>query len=217
MCAVMMESTPCAMAASKGFSSIASMWSRSLSSSARSRWLSTCGVAVAGKMFGGHQHSIVGIGVRAVDVRGDVARDGVRIFAVGANVDDGIIGIAVDVGDRRENPLDAQSAGLAGRGQPFIARGLEIVGRAVGHVVRESGRCPLTRMEAPRSKSAPTISGIFASFCMRFRSTRHGVRLGVADLPILHGLFTIKPPMRRSRTQCRHLSNSRRTGVEGSA
>src|SRR5690242_17769278 len=94
-------------------------------------------VAVSRKMFGGNQDAIVGIRVRAVDVGGNLPADVVGIFAVSAHVDDGIFGIAVDVGDRREHPMHSHRASLSGGLTPFELRFLEIVGGSVGHVVGE--------------------------------------------------------------------------------
>ncbi len=79
------------------------------------------GIAVARKMFGGNQHHVLGIGVRAVDVGGHVLRDFLRILAVRADVDHRILRIVVDVGNRREDPLDAQRARFA-RGRQALMR-----------------------------------------------------------------------------------------------
>ena len=50
-----------------------------------------------------------------------VLRHFLRILAKGANVDDRIVRIIVDVGDRRKDPLDAQRASLPRRDLAFEA------------------------------------------------------------------------------------------------
>src|SRR5580698_1152127 len=96
------------------------------------------GVAVAGEMFVGDEHGIAEVRVRAVDERGDVAGDSVGILAVGADVDDGVVGVAVDVGVGGEDPVDAEGSGFAGGFESFEAGGRQVVGCSVGHVVGKS-------------------------------------------------------------------------------
>ena len=106
------------------------MRSRLASTRARSRWLSMLVSPWPGKCLAETSTTILGIGMRAVDVGGHVVRDVFRIFAVRANVDDGILRIVVDVGDRREDPLDAQRARFAGGGKALMARGFDVARRA---------------------------------------------------------------------------------------
>ena len=150
------------------------------------------GVAVAGEMLGGHQHAIVGIGMRAVDERRDVARDGFGILSVGADVDDGIVGIVVDVGDGREDPLHSQSSGFACRGQPFVARRFQIAGRAVGHVVRKADRVGDAHGRGALKIPADQQWN-FRQLLHAVQEHRHGVGLGVAHLPVLHGVIHDQP------------------------
>ena len=64
-------------------------------------------IAVTGKVFRRRQHAFA---AHSFDECGDVARDIIRIFAEAARVDDAVVGIDVDVGDRRENVIDAEGA-----------------------------------------------------------------------------------------------------------
>src|SRR5437879_2647056 len=64
-------------------------------------------IAVAGEMFrGGKRTVLFDAAYIGVSERSHL----VRIFAKGADVDNGVIRVAVDVHDRRENPMDADSA-----------------------------------------------------------------------------------------------------------
>ena len=47
---------------------------------------------------------------------------------------------------------------------------------------------PVTRMEAARSKSEATRSGVFASLCIWFRNSGQGMRLGIAHQAVLRGV-----------------------------
>ncbi len=69
-------------------------------------------VAVAGEVLERRKDAA---GLQALHGRLDVPRDVGRILAEAPDVDDGIVGIHVDVGDGREDLRDADRAGLAGR------------------------------------------------------------------------------------------------------
>ena len=96
------------------------------------------GVAVPREMFGGGQREVLLVGVRPFDEGPDVRRDVVRILAEGADVDDRIIGIVVDVGDRVKDPLDAQRARLARGDLAFVAGQRRIARGAERHGVRKN-------------------------------------------------------------------------------
>src|SRR5919205_414467 len=68
-------------------------------------------VAVAGEMFGGRERAAL---ARAADGRRDELGHAPRVFAEGADVDDGVVGVVVEVGDGAEQPVDAEGAGLLG-------------------------------------------------------------------------------------------------------
>ena len=92
-------------------------------------------IAVAGKVLCGNENGVLRIRMRPLDVCFDkLANDG-GIFAVGANVDDGIVRVAVDVGDGGEDPVQSEGAGLAGGGRSFIAGRGQIVRGGEGHVL----------------------------------------------------------------------------------
>src|SRR5581483_8156928 len=57
-----------------------------------------------------------------------------RVFTVGPRVDDGIVGIVVNVGVGGEDPVHAQRAGLARGLGAFITDGGGVARRAKGHV-----------------------------------------------------------------------------------
>ena len=130
--------------------------------------------------------------MRAVDECGHVARHLLRIFAVGAQVDDRVQGIVVDVGHRREDPVNAQGAGLAGGDQAFILRGREIARRSERHVVREtraagnahgSGALEIRGHQQRRPRQPLHL----------VQEQSHGMRLGVADQAVLRGVVNDDP------------------------
>ena len=96
------------------------------------------GIAMAGKVFGCNQHSILRIGMRPVDVRGHVLRHVVRILAVRPEIDHRIVGVHVDVGNRREDPVEAQRARFSSGDQTLDARAFHVACRAIRHVVGEA-------------------------------------------------------------------------------
>src|SRR5262249_29104434 len=71
------------------------------------------GVAVAREVFRGGERQVLLIGVRALDERLDVRGYGRRVFAEGADVDDWVVGVVVDVRDRIIDPVDADGARFA--------------------------------------------------------------------------------------------------------
>ncbi len=103
------------------------------------------GIAVAGKVFGGRQHSVL---VRALDVgRGHLADEG-RVLTEGSRVDYGIGGIGVDIGVGEPVPLHSDGARFHGGDAPGLAGIVEIVGSAEGHGMRESGDFVQTHAQA---------------------------------------------------------------------
>ena len=95
------------------------------------------GIAVTGEMLRGHQNARFRIGVRAFDEADDELRDVLRIFAVRADVDDGVVGVIVDIGIGEEEPLDAHGARFLRRDFAFDAGFIGIARRGEGHGVRE--------------------------------------------------------------------------------
>ena len=91
-------------------------------------------VAVAWEVFGGGDDALA---LRALDEGGDEARHLRGVFAETADVDDGVRGVVVHVGDGREELLDAERAGLARRQLALSARVVGVSGRADGHVPRK--------------------------------------------------------------------------------
>ena len=71
-----------------------------------------CSISMSGKMFGCGQNPCRRHRVRAFDERRNESRYVGGIFPVGADVDDGVIGVVVDVGIGKEEPLNAQGAGF---------------------------------------------------------------------------------------------------------
>ena len=71
----------------------------------------------------------------------------------------GIVGVVVDVGDRIVDPLHAERARFARRDLAFVARQRRDRRRRRTPWHAGNTVVPSRRMEAPRSKSPPTIRG----------------------------------------------------------
>ncbi len=130
----MMESTPAAMAARKGTSSVPFNSSRSPGTVARARWESTATLPCPGKMFGGGDGAVF---LHAANELRDVFGDGLRIFAERTHVDDGIVGIVIHVGIGREDPVHAGGARFEGNGLADNVGELGIASGGDGHGGRE--------------------------------------------------------------------------------
>ena len=91
-------------------------------------------VAVAREMFSGGEGAIF---LDAANELGDVFGDALRIFAERAHVDDGIVGIVVDVGVGREDPMHAGGARFEGDGLADGVGELGIASGGDGHGGRE--------------------------------------------------------------------------------
>jgi len=93
-------------------------------------------VAMSGEMLHRGQHSGF---MRALDVGCDQIADLLRVLAEGTRVDDGIFRVGIDVGVRKEVPVNADGAGFFGGD---AAEGFGVFHSAVGaegHGVRENG------------------------------------------------------------------------------
>ena len=120
-------------------------------------------VAVTWKVLRTEKNIVCRVRVSPFDEGRDVGGDCLRIFAEGARVDDGIVGIVVDVRIGREGPVNTKSARLAGGGcaESFASRARS---RAAPNAIRYGKRAvSATRIEAPRSKSEPTSNGSLAT------------------------------------------------------
>ena len=94
-------------------------------------------VAVAGEMLGRGDHAVV---LAAADEGvGDAADEG-RVRADGPGVDDGIVGIDVDVDDRGIGHVDAHGPAFEGRDPAHGVGQILGAGRAEGHERREERR-----------------------------------------------------------------------------
>ena len=115
------------------------------------------------------------------DKRANVGRHFGRPFAKGARVDDGVVGIVVDIGGGSEDPVDTQGPGFTRRGIAFHARRAKVVRRAIGHRVRKLRRVghPHT---GPTFKVAADNQGHLGHFLHAIQKSGHGVRLGRAGL-----------------------------------
>ena len=94
-------------------------------------------IAMTGEMLGRSEYSILRIGSRARDERADMLGHNAGVLSEGSDIDDGIVRIAVDVGDGKKDPVDAQRARVAGRNLAGIFGGLRIARRGECHRVRE--------------------------------------------------------------------------------
>jgi uncharacterized protein YbbC (DUF1343 family) len=94
------------------------------------------GVAVSRKMLGGGEHAVV---LQSPDLRRHKATHGRGVLAEGANVDDWIRGIVVDVGHWGKRQVDADGAPLQG-GDPSQLVGVRVPrGCADAHIGWERG------------------------------------------------------------------------------
>ena len=94
-------------------------------------------IAVAGEMLGARDHAFA---LHAASERGDVAADIRRILAEAARVDDWIVRIDVDIGDRRQDVIDAERSSLARHHPPFLLRQRWIARGGDGHGRGPEGR-----------------------------------------------------------------------------
>ncbi len=94
-------------------------------------------IAVPREMLRRQKHHVLRIGMRALHECGNVGRHIVRILAVGTDIDHRVCGIVIDVGIRREDPLNSQGPRLARRHQARIARLLQVARRPISHRERK--------------------------------------------------------------------------------
>ena len=122
-------------------------------------------VAMPGKMFRGDQHAILRIGMRAVDECGDVLRNVLRVLAERSNVDDRIRQDCCS--HRRPARRAIARPGRGPRARCQAIRRAASRSRVAPKAMLYGNFAPaVTRMDAPRSKSAPTISGVLANLCI---------------------------------------------------
>ncbi len=138
-----------------------------------------------GKVLRGHQHGPHR--VSALDERPDVGRHLLRVFPIGADVDDGVLRIAVHVGDRRQNPWHAQCNGLAGSDLAFKAAQAGIPRGGKGHGVREERfgfqAHGVSALEVPGHQQGELRGSLHA-----VEERPHGVGLGGARAAVLHSI-----------------------------
>ena len=94
------------------------------------------GITVSGEMLGGGEHAFL---PRAVDVSAYQAGDLRGVFAKGACVDDGIRGIRIHVGNRKEVPLHSHSPRLLGHNFAELFGKFGLASRAKCHGMRKNG------------------------------------------------------------------------------
>ena len=87
-------------------------------------------------MFGGHEHSD---GVCASNVGGNKITDLLRVFSERPCIDDGVIGIGVDIGDGKKIPMHADGTSLFGSDAAEIFGVFRLTRRADRHRVRKAG------------------------------------------------------------------------------
>ena len=94
------------------------------------------GVPMPRKMLGSYQHWILAIRMRAIDVGFHKTRHLFGVLAERANVDDRIVGIVVDVRNRREHPVHAHGTRVASGVGSFFGDSSQILRGAECHAVR---------------------------------------------------------------------------------
>jgi hypothetical protein len=92
-------------------------------------------VAVAGKVFEGDEDGVGGVASGAFDVGLDMLGYKLGVLAVGADVDDRILRIVVDIGIGGVDPVDAERPCFAGGGSSEFAGELRAAGGGEGHRV----------------------------------------------------------------------------------
>src|ERR1700722_14885343 len=97
------------------------------------------GIAMPWKMLGCDQHRVVSVRVSAGDEGVDETRDFGGIFSIGADIDNRVVGIVIDISDRREQPVHAQSARFPSRLGAFVLHSVQVLGGGERHAVGPSG------------------------------------------------------------------------------
>ena len=99
-----------------------------------------CRVAMPGKVLRGRQNARPRHRVRARNECGNECRHIVRVLSVGADIDDRIVGIVVDVGIGKKEPLHTQRARFPRRDFAFDMRLFRIARGCECHCVRKDRR-----------------------------------------------------------------------------
>ena len=107
------------------------------------------------------------------------------VFAVGADVDDRIGGVVVDVGDRGEREMDADGAALERGDAPHLVGAMLSLPVAATPILGGSGVPPLKRIVVPPSRSEAIRSGTAERSCRR---------LSLAAMSSGDPTETIRPP-----------------------
>src|SRR5947207_11384259 len=79
------------------------------------------GIAMSGEVLHGGEYAVAPVAFGALDECFRITRHHLRVLAKGTDVDDGIVGIVVDVSVRIKDPLDTDRARLARRDLAFIS------------------------------------------------------------------------------------------------
>src|ERR1700693_1631528 len=96
------------------------------------------GIAMSWKMLGCDQHRAVSVRMGASDEGLDEIRDLGRIFSIGTDIDDRVVGIVIDIGDWCEQPVHAQGPCLTSRLGAFVLHSVEVLSGSERHAVGPS-------------------------------------------------------------------------------
>src|SRR2546423_5518097 len=94
-------------------------------------------IAVPWKMLGRGEDATLRVNARAFDERAHMVGYLARVFSERANINDRVVGIAVDVGYREVYPMNSQGPRIASRNLSHVFRRLRIACRRKRHGVRK--------------------------------------------------------------------------------
>ena len=143
-------------------------------------------VAVARKMFGGHQNGAEFFRMSAQHIGTHELGNLGRILAVGTDIDDGVVGVVVYIGHRREDPVDAERPGIPGGCGGFREDTVQILSSSERHV-RGPGRGGIDAHGRAAFEIGTHQEGKLGYLLHAVQQSGHGVGLRVLDTAI-HGM-----------------------------
>jgi hypothetical protein len=96
-------------------------------------------IAMSGEMLGGGKDAVTPVAFGPLDECFRVTRHYLRVLAEGTDIDDGIIGVVVDVSVRIKDPLDADRPRLSRRDLAFVTCERRLSGGSECHGVWKYG------------------------------------------------------------------------------
>ena len=93
------------------------------------------GIAMTGKVLGAQKNGIRRVGMGTFNERRHVSGYLIRLLAEGSDIDDGVVGIVIDVGNRCKNPMDSQGSCFSSCSCSQLPGGCQITCRIKRHVM----------------------------------------------------------------------------------